>query len=150
MVRAKKNAVLAWTTFLTLALAVPGCKQKIASDDGSSVQTLDNFARKVGTPIRQNHCGPSSATAGDRSRGLIVKEENIIFPAKSGLWADERVHEQLKKEVYGVLSQLPPSLLALCFSRYAIASVMRETLSWKWPSPLLHGGQRSSRTLPVV
>lgn len=117
MVRAKKNAVLAWTTFLTLALAVPGCKQKIASDDGSSVQTLDNFARKVGTPIRQNHCGPSSATPGDRSRGLIVKEENIIFPAKSGLWADERVHEQLKKEVYGVLSQLPPSLLALFFAR---------------------------------
>jgi hypothetical protein len=114
MVTARSLKVTTYTTVAALFMATFGCKPKGETGEESAAKTLDNFARNpaAGQPLRQNTCGPAAGTS---KKLLLVDEESIILPKAEGLWADQKVRDQLKIEVYGVLSQVPPSLLAIFF-----------------------------------
>jgi hypothetical protein len=98
-------------------LTLGGCKPS-GLDDGqdSTAQTLDNFARKSGAPIRMNHCGLTDEEAPEDGLPLVVKEKNIIWPdLKDNNWSSRQL-KSLKKEVNKVLAQIPPSVMTLFFA----------------------------------
>ncbi|MEZ4741627.1 MAG: hypothetical protein R3B45_04145 [Bdellovibrionota bacterium] len=108
---------LLYSLFIILTFISCKFNNKSENEDNTSqVETLDNFAisQSKGQTFRLNQCGfSSSKDSNDTFHASIVKEENIIPPES---YTDEQ-REQLKGEVYSVLSKIPPSIVYQFFNR---------------------------------